>query len=332
MKILKPDYYDRFLCIAAACPDSCCKEWEVDIDADTAAFYRGLSGDLGECLRSVLRDTEEGACMTITEGRCPMWRQDGLCRIQAELGHDALCQTCRDFPRLRHDYGDFMELGLELSCPEAAKLILDAPTPAIAVSECPGGDAPDYDSRDMDILLRSRQVFLDYLHRTDHSPARVLAVLLLYGCEAQNELDGGETAVLEPESCLETAARFAEGGSVKEILDFFKGLEILSPQWAQRLENGAVNDIWDSRILRFIDYAIRRYWLQAVSDLDVLCRVKFIIIASLLITALGGDFVQTAQAFSKEIENSWNNVEAILDGAYTCPAFTDRKLLGLLLN
>ena len=47
-----------------------------------------------------------------------MWRQDGLCRIQAELGHEALCKTCREFPRLRHDYGSFVELGLELH-PEA---------------------------------------------------------------------------------------------------------------------------------------------------------------------------------------------------------------------
>ena len=49
----------------------------------------------------------------ITDGRCPMWRQDGLCRIQAALGEQALCKTCREFPRLTHDYGDFVELGLE---------------------------------------------------------------------------------------------------------------------------------------------------------------------------------------------------------------------------
>lgn len=332
MKILKPDYYDHFRCIAAACPDSCCKEWEVDIDAATADFYRGLPGDLGERLRAVLRDTEEGACMTITEGRCPMWRQDGLCRIQAELGHDALCQTCRDFPRLHHDYGDFMELGLEFSCPEAARLIFASPAPAIAVSECPGGDAPDYDPQDMAILLRSRRAFLDYLHSTDHSPGEALAVLLLYGCEAQNELDGGEPAVLDAASSLETARQFAQDGSMAEIFAFFKGLEILTPAWAERLGGGIANTVWDARIIAFIDYAVRRYWLQAVSDLDLMCRVKFIIIASLLITALGGDLVHTAQQFSKEIENDPDNVEAILDGAYTSPAFTDRKLLGLLLN
>ena len=36
MKITKPDYYDRFRCLAGGCPDSCCKEWEVQVDADSA--------------------------------------------------------------------------------------------------------------------------------------------------------------------------------------------------------------------------------------------------------------------------------------------------------
>ena len=96
----------------------------MDVDDVSAARYRALPGALGDALRDVLKDTEDGTVMTIQNGRCPMWRQDGLCRIQAELGHDALCKTCRDFPRLRHDYGSFVELGLELSCPEAARLIL----------------------------------------------------------------------------------------------------------------------------------------------------------------------------------------------------------------
>jgi hypothetical protein len=50
----------------------------------------------------------------------------------------------------------------------------------------------------------------------------------------------------------------------------------------------------------------------------------------LLLRHLGGDFIETAQLFSKEIENSADNMDALWDGAYTSPAFTDRTLLGLL--
>ena len=160
MTITKPSYFDAFRCIAGSCPDSCCKEWAVQVDDDAAAYYRALSGPLGDRLRQVLTDTEDGTVMTIENGRCPMWRQDGLCRIQAELGHDALCKTCREFPRLRHDYGTFAELGLELSCPEAARLILTSPEQEMASQSLPESETPEYDTEIMEILLRSRRQFL----------------------------------------------------------------------------------------------------------------------------------------------------------------------------
>ena len=103
MLITKPDYFDRFRCIAGNCPDSCCKEWDVQVDDASAAFYRALPGALGDRLREVLRTEDGETVMTILDGRCPMWRGDGLCRIQAELGEGALCKTCREFPRLTHD-------------------------------------------------------------------------------------------------------------------------------------------------------------------------------------------------------------------------------------
>ena len=92
MKITKPVYFDSFRCIAGACPDSCCKEWDVQVDDDAAAFYRALPGPLGDRLRQVLKDEDGETVMTIIDRRCPMWRDDGLCEIQAQLGHDALQQ------------------------------------------------------------------------------------------------------------------------------------------------------------------------------------------------------------------------------------------------
>ena len=332
MELFFPSYYHSFRCIADRCPDSCCHEWAVDIDPDTAAYYRQLPGDLGDRLRSVLQDTEDGTVMTIENGRCPMWRADGLCRIHAELGHDALSQTCREFPRLRHDYGNFAELGLELSCPVAAKLILNSPAPVFAVSDVPENEEPDYDSDVMSTLLRSRQDFLAYLDTTAHTSGEVLAVLLLYGCAVQNEIDGGEAAVMAPDADLADARHFAEAGDMQAVLAFFRELEILTSHWRERLDSPVACGGWDPRTTALLRYLVQRYWLQAVSDFDLICRVKFMVVACLLINRLGGNFVQTAQQFSKEIENDPDNLEAIFDGAYTCPAFTDAKLLGLLLN
>lgn len=329
MTITKPDYFDRFRCLAGGCPDSCCKEWEVQVDADSAAVYQELPGMLGDDLRRVLRYEDGEFLMTITDRRCPMWRQDGLCRIQAELGEGALCKTCREFPRLTHDYGDFVELGLELSCPEAARLILNGHS-AFITEEAPGDGQAEYDPEAMDALKASREKALALLADSMRPVGQTLALLLLYGCHAQGELDGGEPTPFDPSAALETAAELAQPGNPSEMLLVFQSLEILTDRWDARLRSPAPSD-WDSRTLPLCRYFASRYWLQAVSDYDLYSRVKFMVIACLLLRQLGGDFLETAQLFSKEIENDADNMDALLEAAYSHPAFTDARLLGMLL-
>ena len=330
MLITKPSYFDSFRCIASACPDSCCKEWDVLVDETSAQFYRSLPGRLGEDLRSFLHDEDGCTVMTITDGRCPMWRRDGLCRIQAELGEQALCDTCRDFPRLRHDYGDFVERMLELSCPEAARIILSAPEAKPVEQEVPGGEEPEYDEEAMAVLKATRARALQLITDTSRSIPHTLAALLLYGCQAQGELDGDESRPFDPEAALESAREFAKAGDMAPILEFFSGLEILTPQWEARL-SAPEEGPWPEEYRKLMRYFVERYWLQAVSDYDLYSRVKLMVISCLVIHGLGGDFVGTAQLYSKEIENNTDNVEALLDGAYGHSAFTDDKLLGLLL-
>ncbi len=330
MRIRKPSYYDPFHCLAGSCPDSCCHEWTVAVDEDTAAFYRTLSGEFGDRLRQVMA-VEAGDTVMVNENRrCPLWRQDGLCQIQAELGHEALCKTCREFPRLTHDYGDFQEWQLELSCPEAARLILESPALPPVTTEIPGGETLEYEAEAMALLLRSRETALDLLAETRPMPER-LAALLLYGYHIQAQLDGDETSPFDRSTALESAREFAAQGNAQAILDFFKSLEILTDRWPARLNTPAFGP-WEERHAALARYFVERYWLQAVSDQDLTSRVKLTVISCLLIQILGGDLVETAQLYSKEIENDPDNIDALLDGAYTCPAFTDDKLLGLLLR
>lgn len=331
MKVSYPSYYEQFRCIAAACPDSCCKEWAVDVDEHAAAYYRQLPGDLGKRLREVLVDTEDGTVMQIEDGRCPMWQQDGLCRIQLELGHDALCKTCREFPRLQHDYGDFMELGLELSCPEAARIILTNTNHATITRDVPGGEAPEYDTQLMEVLLESRKQALDLLEDDRYTLPQKLAILLLHAHTVQGQIDGNGAIPFAPESLLSTARKCTNIGDMGGIFAFFRSLEILTPQWAERLGNAPVAPTWPAPLTEFIRYLVMRYWLQAISDFDLVCRAKLVVTACLMVSALGGDIIRTAQQFSKEIENDPDNLEAIFDGAYNSPALTDTNLISLLL-
>ena len=330
MQITKPYYFDSFRCIAGDCPDSCCKEWDVQVDDASAAYYRSLSGALGDRLREVLQEEDGETVMTITEGRCPMWRDDGLCRIQAELGEEALCKTCREFPRLTHDYGDFIERGLELSCPEAARFILDAePQPMIA-EQLSGGEEPEYDEEAMAVLKKTRAQVLEILSDTGRPVNESLVLALFFGMQSQSELDGEEAYPFDPAAALEDARNFAKAADENAMTEFFRNLELLTPEWEALLRSPAPGP-WQKQHLAMARYLVERYWLQAVSDYDLYCRVKFLVIACLLVKHLGGDIYRTAQLFSKEIENSVDNVEAILDGAYGHPSFTDDKLLGMLL-
>ena len=330
MKLIKPDYFDTFRCIAGSCPDSCCKEWDVLVDADKADLYRSLPGTLGDRLRQVLTNEDGVVYMTIENGRCPMWREDGLCRIQAELGETALCKTCREFPRLTHDYGNFVEMGLELSCPEAARIILSTPVHTMVESEIPGGEEPEYDTDAMEILLRTREIIRQILADCTYSVPETLALALMYGYQAQAELDGAEELPFDADAALAEARQFAAPGDTIAILDFFHNLEILTDAWQSRLDAPSPAP-WSEAHRLLARYFVDRYWLQAVSDYDLVSRIKLTVISCLMVKILGGDLTTTAQLYSKEIENSINNVEAILDGAYTAPAFTDQHLLGLLL-
>ena len=332
MNLFYPDYYHQFFCIAGSCPDSCCKEWDVTVDEASAAMYRALEGPLGDDLRRVLEDEDGETLMRQTpDRRCPMWRQDGLCRIQAELGEAALCQVCTEFPRLRHDYGDFVELGLELSCPEAARLILQHPSPAMMQSQVPGGEAPEYDPMDMATLKDTRQQARAIVD-AGLPMGDTLAALLLYGYRVQAVLDGEEMSPFCPESAAEEARSLAQSGTTEDIYALYRTLEILTPTWRDLLDGMPVQNPWSDTHRAIARYFIDRYWLQAVSDLDLVGRVKFIITSCLMIRSLPMDVFTAAQLYSKEIENDADNVYALLDAAYTSPALTDVKLLYLLTH
>lgn len=327
-----PAYFEKFSCIASRCPDSCCKEWEVLVDDGSADRYMAMQDPLGDDLRRYLYQDEEGDWyLRITNGRCPMWRDDGLCRIQAHCGHDALCETCREFPRLTHDYGTFVERGLELSCPEAARIIFENPNTPWVEKEIPGGEVPEYDPADMEVLLETRKVMLTILADHSRSVQESLTLALLYGYQAQSLLDGGESP-WNPGEALNFARSMAKPAQTSDLTEFYLQLEILTEAWRQRLTGPAGGTKWDQRLRTLAQYGVQRYWLQAISDFDLVGRVKMVIASCLLVRHLGGDLVQTAQLYAKEIENNEENVDAILEGAYSSPALTDEKLLGLLLE
>ena len=126
MKLFAPEYYSTFKCIADRCRHSCCVGWEIDVDGDAMERYEALSAGYGkEILKSITVDDVPHFILSQND-RCPHLDDRGLCRIITELGEGYLCHICREHPRFYNVTPYGMEVGLGLSCEEAARIILSS--------------------------------------------------------------------------------------------------------------------------------------------------------------------------------------------------------------
>ena len=133
MRYLKPHYYDKFVCTAADCPDTCCAGWQIMIDEDSLDRYGKEPGEFGKRLRNSIDWEEE--CFYQNNSRCAFLNDKNLCDLYKELGPDALCDTCRMYPRHTEEYEGIRELSLSLSCPEAARIMLSCKDPVRFLEE-----------------------------------------------------------------------------------------------------------------------------------------------------------------------------------------------------
>ena len=125
MKTFAPNYYRAFRCIADKCRHSCCIGWDVYIDEETQEKYRNMGGEIGERVRAHLCEKEDGVCFSMCEnGNCPFLNERGLCDIILAKGEGYISEICTEHPRFYNFFSDRTEVGLGLSCEEAARIIL----------------------------------------------------------------------------------------------------------------------------------------------------------------------------------------------------------------
>ena len=328
--------YRAFACLGGACPDSCCVGWEVVVDDDTAARYAAEPGELGDRLRSATTvDADGDRIIAHVNGHCPFWTREGLCEVQLRLGHDALCRVCREYPRLRQDYGSFVEYGLALSCPEAARLILSG-TDAGWVEQQTDvpEEAPDYDPAVMALLQRTREPLLALLRDPQYTVGEALALALLYAYAVQDALESSLPVDFDPAAALAELGQMPlqRGESLAPLVAFHRSLEILTDRWRTMLEtaDAAHPGSWRQEVRCLASYYVNRYWLQAISDHDVIWRTKQMLAACLMARLLPG--TDAIALYSKEVEHDGENVDCIWEAVDTDPAWTDLRLLGWLMS
>lgn len=133
---LRPAYYDDFHCLAGDCRFTCCKGWKI---AFNKKDYLSLKRQRGSDSLNVrmekalhrLRNAPDGMYgeFDVSDGGpCPIQREDGLCLLQAEKGHEALPAVCRIFPRYEMKLpSGYLERGLSTACEGVVALLWDHP-------------------------------------------------------------------------------------------------------------------------------------------------------------------------------------------------------------
>ncbi|MGE8206902.1 flagellin lysine-N-methylase [Heyndrickxia sp. NPDC080065] len=128
---LIPLYIKEFSCIGAACEDTCCSGWRVNIDEETYKKYKKVKKiEMKSRLeKNIIRNRSNPtksnvAKMKLEKGSCSFLSKEGWCDIQSQLGEDYLCNTCATYPRRNNIVNRVFEQSLTVSCPEATRLVL----------------------------------------------------------------------------------------------------------------------------------------------------------------------------------------------------------------
>lgn len=305
MKIIVPDYYREFSCIAGQCRHSCCTGWEIDIDEASLERYDVMPGTYGEILRGRIDRTGAVPHYQLGEGeRCPFLRPDGLCEMILELGEDALCQICADHPRFRNYFTDRVEIGLGLCCEAAGALILKRKEPMKLDLLSDNGVNEPSDGEEQALLSFREMLFSILQDRT---------------CTLDERM----------EELLDTCGACLPEGGLSYWVDFLLGLERLEEGWTRELlalkegekPEPPSGEKWEDAFEQAAVYFLYRHLHEALVDGDVASKAAFAVFSVELLRALCAgkkdvsldDLVEFARMYSSEIEYSEENLRAVFD-------------------
>lgn len=290
MKIITPDYYQNFKCIKGECKHSCCIGWEIDIDDKTLEKYNNFKGDFSEKLKENIVVGDSAYFKLDKDERCPFLNDKGLCDIIINSGEDMLCQICRDHPRFRNFYDDFVEIGLGLACEAAAKIILSK-------SEKVTLNLTD-EMQQIPVINFREKLFCALQNRDLPIDERVDNVLKMVGADFPCD---------------------------KDWYSVFNGLEKMDKTWEgylPRIQDGLKTDAdgqsLDTAYEQLLVYLIFRHFTDCEYDGRYKERVLFAaliykVIKTMNISNTLGELIEIARAFSCEIEYSDENIDILLN-------------------
>ena len=299
--MVKPNYYDKFQCIADRCRHTCCAGWEIDVDKDTLARYRKMEGTIGQKLKdNIVLDENPHFQLLGEEERCPFLNKQNLCEIILECGEENLCQICADHPRFRNELNGVEEIGIGLCCEAAAELILGQEDKCFLTGE--------FDEK-----------FLDPLEEKIYK-SRQRAFEILQDRRISIE-ERGEHLLEEFDICLPKMSK-------EEWVEFYLSLERMDDEWTRELEGlreCVIPQEWmeclEIPFEQLFVYLVYRHLPQAQDETDIKAQLAYAYVNIKLLRFLCynktaykfEDFIELARLFSSEIEYSEENTDQILN-------------------
>lgn len=288
-----PAYNRAFRCLGGACPDTCCRDWEIVLDEDALADYRQAPSPLRERIAAnLVTDPEGEVCFRLRpDGFCALLTPDGLCPIQRDWGEEHLCGHCGAYPRFTEEFGCLTETALAVSCPEAARLLMEAPRFALEEQDDsqPDPPFPGVDGGLLAGLEASRAAALALLDRREISLWERLSTLVSYANALQDLVDDWEYTAMAstsfpPPGEGETLDRRKTLGAT--LLGALRELEPLRPAWPEllarrqeELDSMPTADYrtlctqyeqacpdWDDHLTNLACYLVFRHWHKTVND------------------------------------------------------------------
>jgi lysine-N-methylase len=263
-KYPRPDYSERFRCIAEACEDTCCSGWGVPVDQGTYEKYRshpGMKPFVGSLivLDPNASSTADFARMPLSQdGKCAFLEPSHLCSIQHRLGEEMLPVTCSTYPRAVSSLTGAVEKALNLSCPEAARVtLLDANLLGNALPESIGMERYlnllwfEYPLRKEDVRLAVREFVLLVLTDRRYPLWQRLYLLAPFGRRLRT-LSGSKSIAAWCEAnplhlthVLEESARSVARGRLLSVLDEIPAqpdqqLQVVTEIMRLRMQEGPV--------------------------------------------------------------------------------------------
>lgn len=341
MKLVVPEYFYRFRCIAGDCRDSCCVGWEIDIDEKTLEKINTLPGIEGEKLRASINYSGDAPCFCMSGERCVHLRRDGLCELICRYGEEILSDICREHPRYYTTLGDTAYGGVGMTCEAACELILTE-RGEHRYTATDGYDA-EYEECDAELaaeIMRLHTELVSILTERDRPLADRLSDVIRRTATLAGELDERDYSALiggaeqssenmseEPSDGIGEQIEPSTDTCLSVVFDLLSGLEYMKNDLLTLYESiksasgeGRVANfgVYEPYLTNALLYFLDRYMPIAASDGDLLGTLTLALTSAFVLfhafSRTDGtlvSIVDAAKLWSSEIEYCEENVDKI---------------------